>query len=72
MCLEWMFCDYILVCFKLNVKYELIKLGKGGLRYTQEYMEYVQNKTFTATRKEYVGWNGVSSAIVHNAPIAVW
>ena len=30
MCLEWMFCDCLLVCFKLNVKYELIKLGKGG------------------------------------------
>ena len=25
-----MFCDCLLVCFKLNVKYELIKLGKGG------------------------------------------
>ena len=25
-----MFCDFLLVCFKLNVKYELIKLGKGG------------------------------------------
>ena len=24
------FCDCLLVCFKLNVKYELIKLGKGG------------------------------------------
>ena len=27
MCLEWMFCDCILVCFKLKLKYELIKLG---------------------------------------------
>ena len=25
-----MFCDCLLVCFKLNVKYELIKLDKGG------------------------------------------
>ena len=25
-----MFCDWLLVCFKLDVKYELIKLGNGG------------------------------------------
>ena len=25
-----MFCDCLLVCFKLNLKYELIKLGEGG------------------------------------------
>ena len=30
MCLEWMFCDCILVYFKLKLKYELIKLGKRG------------------------------------------
>ena len=51
-----MFCDCILLCFKLKLKYELIKLGqKGDSRYTREYLEYVQNKTYTATRKEYVG-----------------
>ena len=40
----------------LKLKYELIKLGKrGDSRYTREYLEYVQNKAYMATRKEYVG-----------------
>ena len=52
------------------MKYELIKLGKkGDSRYTREYLEYVQNKTFTATRKEYVGWNEVSGAMFVTHPL---
>ena len=71
MCSGWMFSDCILVCFKLNVKYELIKLGKGGLQIYPRVLR-VCPKINLYGGKEYVGWNGVSGAIVRNAPIRVW
>ena len=47
-----------------------LKLGEGvDSRYTRKYLEYVQNKTYTATRKEYVGWNGVSGAMFVMHPL---
>ena len=50
-----------------------IKLGEKGTPYIPEgYLEYVQKWTFTDTRKVFMGWNGVSKKIVHNAPIKVW
>ena len=70
MCLEWMFCNFLLVRFKLMWNMSWVKLGEGvDSRYTWEYLEYVQNKAYTDTRKEYVGWNGVSGAVFVTHPL---
>ena len=73
MCLEWMFCNCLLVHFKLMWDASWLKLGEGvDSRYTREYLEYVQKLNLHGFPQGICGLNGVSGAIFHNAPVRVW
>ena len=57
MCLEWMFCNCLLVCFKLNLRYELIKISRrGGLHIYLRVLGVCPKINLHGYRKEYVGW----------------
>ena len=73
MCLEWMFCNCLLVCFKLNLRCELIKIRRrGGLQIYPRVLGVCPKLNLHSYPQGICGMNGVSGDIVHNAPIRVW
>ena len=72
MCLEWMFCDCLLVRFKLMWNMSWLKLGEGvDSRYTQGVLEVCPKLNHHDYPQGICGLNGVFEAIVHNAPAGV-
>ena len=73
MYLEWMFCNCLLVRFKLNLRCELIKIRRrGGLQIYPRVLGVCPKLKLHGYPQGICGLNGVSGAIVHNAPIRVW
>ena len=70
MCLEWMFCDCILVRFKLMRNMSWLKLGEGG---TLDIPESIvcPKISLHGYPQGICELNGVSETIVHNAPEGV-
>ena len=73
MCLEWMFCNCLLVLFKLKLRCELIKIRRGGgLQIYPRVLGVCPKLNLHGYLQGICGLNGVFGAIVHNAPIMVW
>ena len=73
MCYKWMFCDCLLVRFKLNLRCELIIIRwRGGLQIYQRVLGVCPKLNLHGYPQGICGMNGVSRAIVHNTPIRVW
>ena len=74
MCLEWKFCDCLLVRFKLMWNMSWLKLGEGGggLQIYPRVLGVCPKLNRHGYLQGICGLNRVSGAILHNAPIRVW
>ena len=73
MCLEWMFCDWLLIRFKLMWNMGWLKLGeRGGLQIYPRVLGVCPKLNRHGYYPQGIcGLNGVSEAIVHNVPTSV-